>query len=67
MRRGILGATLAVGCVNQTSGQCASTACPAGKTFDPSAADQCIAAYPSASCFDLEHAIFPAVCNQVCK
>ncbi|HEY1906782.1 MAG TPA: hypothetical protein VGG91_12110 [Myxococcaceae bacterium] len=55
------------GCVNQTSGQCTGTACPTGKTFDQSAADQCIAAYPSASCTDLEHAIYPAVCNQVCK
>ncbi|HET6984292.1 MAG TPA: hypothetical protein VFI53_19260 [Myxococcaceae bacterium] len=55
------------GCVNQTNGQCTSTACPAGKTFDQSAADQCIASYGTATCSDLEHAVYPAVCNEVCK
>ena len=54
-------------CVNQNNGQCANGACTGGKTFDQSAADQCLAAYPGASCTDLEHGIFPAVCSQVCK
>jgi len=54
-------------CVNQNNGQCANGTCTGGKTFDQSAADQCLAAYPSASCTDLEHGIFPAVCSQVCK
>ena len=55
------------GCVNQTSGQCTNSACPAGKTFDASAADQCISSYGSANCNNLEHGIYPAVCSQVCK
>jgi hypothetical protein len=55
------------GCVNQFSGQCSSTTCTGGKTFDQSAADQCLAAYPSASCSDIENGVYPAVCSQVCK
>ena len=54
-------------CVTQNSAQCASTTCTGGKTFDQGAADQCLAAYPGASCTDLENGIYPAVCSQVCK
>jgi hypothetical protein len=54
-------------CVSQNEGQCSNGDCTGGKTFDQSAADQCLAAYPSASCSDLEHGIFPEVCSQVCR
>ena len=53
-------------CVNQNNGQCANSACTGGKTFDQSAADQCLAAYPAASCTGMGW-IFTAVCSQVCK
>ena len=55
------------GCVTQLGGQCSSTRCTGGRTFDQSAADQCLAAYPSASCSELAQGIYPAVCSQVCK
>ena len=55
------------GCVTQLGGQCSSTTCTDGKTFDQSAADQCLAAYPTASCSDIENGVYPAVCSQVCK
>jgi len=55
------------GCVNQTNGRGANTACPAGQTGNQSAADQCISSYGTANCVDLEHGVYPAVCSQVCK
>ena len=55
------------GCVNQLGGQCSSMECTGGTHYDQSAADQCLAAYPSTSCSDLEQGIYPQVCNQVCK
>ena len=55
------------GCENQLGGQCSDTECPGGTTFDQSAADQCLAAYPSTSCSDLQQGIYPAVCSQVCR
>ncbi len=54
-------------CTSQSSAQCSSAACPSGKTFDPSAADQCVAAYPNASCSDLAQGTYPPVCTTVCR
>jgi hypothetical protein len=55
------------GCVSQLGTQCSNTECPGGTSFDQSAADQCVAAYSSANCSDLQNGIFPSVCSQVCK
>ena len=54
-------------CTSQSSAQCASAACPSGKSFDPSAADQCVAAYPNASCSDLAQGTYPTACTTVCR
>ena len=54
-------------CENQTAGQCSTATCTSGKTFDQSAADQCLSAYNSASCGALEQGVHPQVCSQVCK
>ena len=42
-------------------------ACPSGKSFDSSAADQCVAAYPNASCSDLAQGTYPTACTTVCR
>lgn len=54
-------------CTSQSSTQCASAACPSGKSFDQSAADQCVAAYPNASCSDLAQGTYPTACTTVCR
>lgn len=56
-------------CTSQSSAQCSSAACPSGKSFDQSSANQCVAAYPSASCSDLaaNPPTYPAACTTVCK
>ncbi|MGZ3445995.1 MAG: hypothetical protein ACXWLF_06230 [Myxococcaceae bacterium] len=54
-------------CTSQSSSQCSSAACPSGKTFDQAAADQCVAAYPNASCSDLAQGTYPTVCTTVCR
>lgn len=54
-------------CASQSTAQCSTTACPSGKSFDQSAADQCVAAYPTASCSDLAQGTYPTACTTVCK
>ncbi|MGZ6080558.1 MAG: hypothetical protein ACXWK4_07075 [Myxococcaceae bacterium] len=54
-------------CTSQSSSQCSSAARPSGKTFDQAAADQCVAAYPNASCSDLAQGTYPTVCTTVCR
>jgi hypothetical protein len=54
-------------CESQNGSQCSNSECPSGKTFDQSAADQCLAAYASASCSDLEQGIYPSVCSTTCR
>jgi|GEM_PF-1779824 len=56
-------------CTSRSISQCSTTFCPSGKSFDPSSADQCVAAYPTASCSDLASSppTYPAPCTTVCK
>lgn len=53
-------------CTSQSTAQCSSSRCPSGKSFDASAGDQCVAAYPGASCSDLAQGTYPTVCTTVC-
>lgn len=54
-------------CTSQGTARCSDATCPSGKSFDPSAGDQCIAAYPNASCSDLAQGTYPTVCTTVCR
>jgi hypothetical protein len=44
----------------------ALTTCPAGTTFNPGAAGQCVDGYRNESCADLLNGVIPGSCNQNC-
>ncbi len=53
-------------CESQNGAQCSNSECPSGKSFDQAQADQCLAAYQTASCSDLAQGNYPAVCSNTC-
>jgi hypothetical protein len=46
---------------------CSTAACPSGKTFNSSAASQCLSDVNSESCTDINNAVTPASCSNTCQ
>jgi|SRR5450755_5000876 len=55
----------------ETAANCATAACPTGKTYNSGAASQCLSDINALSCTDAADAFnngtFPAVCNNICQ